>query len=284
MQPIALTRASQLIHVAETLERLGESPEKMLSKAKLPMWHQVVGVAEMPHRQIGLRQQSFGRLAKSFQRPGGVDQLAGAGERYGLHRNFLPTNQSVAFHAIDHLERTGVAKASRTVLGPAPFGGALEPLISSLARLWHTGIAIRRQSVAHRGTQDPSPGQAKPPADRPDLLRISRDCLSGIARFFPGRFGCCRRAARAFCLPGLLRDALSDEPRPTASVAPRPRRRVGRVPFFGAWRLMAGLWRFVLVTILEGHCREIVIRGGEHCRQGSGHRPSKMTWRPSSSV
>ncbi|MDJ0897096.1 MAG: AraC family transcriptional regulator ligand-binding domain-containing protein [Alphaproteobacteria bacterium] len=39
MEPIALTRASQLIHVTETLERLGESPEHVLALARLPMWH-----------------------------------------------------------------------------------------------------------------------------------------------------------------------------------------------------------------------------------------------------
>ena len=39
MEPIALTRASQLIHITDTLERLGESAEAMLGQAKLPMWH-----------------------------------------------------------------------------------------------------------------------------------------------------------------------------------------------------------------------------------------------------
>ncbi len=39
MQPIALTRASQFIHVTDTLERLGESPERLLEQAKLPLWH-----------------------------------------------------------------------------------------------------------------------------------------------------------------------------------------------------------------------------------------------------
>ena len=39
MQPIALTRASQLIHVTDTLERLGFSAERMLEQAKLPLWH-----------------------------------------------------------------------------------------------------------------------------------------------------------------------------------------------------------------------------------------------------
>lgn len=39
MEPIALTRASQLIQVTETLERLGASPEHVLANAGLPMWH-----------------------------------------------------------------------------------------------------------------------------------------------------------------------------------------------------------------------------------------------------
>ncbi len=39
MEPIALTRASQLIEVTDTLERLGVSAERMLEQAKLPMWH-----------------------------------------------------------------------------------------------------------------------------------------------------------------------------------------------------------------------------------------------------
>ncbi len=39
MEPIALSRASQLIHITDTLERLGESPERMLRHAGLPMWH-----------------------------------------------------------------------------------------------------------------------------------------------------------------------------------------------------------------------------------------------------
>ncbi len=39
MRPIALTRASELIHVTDTLEQLGFSAERMLRQANLPMWH-----------------------------------------------------------------------------------------------------------------------------------------------------------------------------------------------------------------------------------------------------
>ena len=39
METVALTRASQLIHVTNTLERLDLSPERVLEQAKLPMWH-----------------------------------------------------------------------------------------------------------------------------------------------------------------------------------------------------------------------------------------------------
>ncbi len=39
MEPIALTRASQMIHVADTLERNGVSAERLLEKSGLPMWH-----------------------------------------------------------------------------------------------------------------------------------------------------------------------------------------------------------------------------------------------------
>ncbi|MDJ0950221.1 MAG: AraC family transcriptional regulator ligand-binding domain-containing protein [Alphaproteobacteria bacterium] len=39
MAGIPLTRASQLIHVTNTLERHGLSAERMLEDAKLPMWH-----------------------------------------------------------------------------------------------------------------------------------------------------------------------------------------------------------------------------------------------------
>ena len=38
MADIALTRASELIQVAETLEQLGESPERIMAQANLPMW------------------------------------------------------------------------------------------------------------------------------------------------------------------------------------------------------------------------------------------------------
>ncbi len=38
MGPIALTRASELIHVTDTLEQLGVSAERMLVQANLPMW------------------------------------------------------------------------------------------------------------------------------------------------------------------------------------------------------------------------------------------------------
>ena len=38
MGPIALTRASELIHVTDTLEQLGVSAERMLAQANLPMW------------------------------------------------------------------------------------------------------------------------------------------------------------------------------------------------------------------------------------------------------
>ena len=36
---LALTRASELIHVTETLDVLGESPERLLARANFPMWH-----------------------------------------------------------------------------------------------------------------------------------------------------------------------------------------------------------------------------------------------------
>ncbi len=39
MEDFALTRASQLIHITDTLERLGYSAEQMLTRANLPMWH-----------------------------------------------------------------------------------------------------------------------------------------------------------------------------------------------------------------------------------------------------
>ncbi len=39
MEPISLTRASQLIHVTDTLERIGVSPEQLLDDLGLPMWH-----------------------------------------------------------------------------------------------------------------------------------------------------------------------------------------------------------------------------------------------------
>ncbi len=39
MEDFALTRASQLIHITDTLERLGYSAERMLTRANLPMWH-----------------------------------------------------------------------------------------------------------------------------------------------------------------------------------------------------------------------------------------------------
>ena len=39
MEPIALTRASQLIHVTDTLEGMGVSSEGLLESLGLPMWH-----------------------------------------------------------------------------------------------------------------------------------------------------------------------------------------------------------------------------------------------------
>ncbi len=39
MEDFALTRASQLVHITDTLERLGYSAERMLTRANLPMWH-----------------------------------------------------------------------------------------------------------------------------------------------------------------------------------------------------------------------------------------------------
>ncbi len=39
MEPIALTRASQLIHVTDALERIGVSTERLLERLGLPMWH-----------------------------------------------------------------------------------------------------------------------------------------------------------------------------------------------------------------------------------------------------
>ncbi|MDJ0981460.1 MAG: AraC family transcriptional regulator ligand-binding domain-containing protein [Kiloniellales bacterium] len=39
MEPIALTRASQIIHATDALERIGVSAERLLEKLGLPMWH-----------------------------------------------------------------------------------------------------------------------------------------------------------------------------------------------------------------------------------------------------
>ncbi len=39
MEPIALTRACELIHIADRLEQLGATPEKVLAQAGLPLWH-----------------------------------------------------------------------------------------------------------------------------------------------------------------------------------------------------------------------------------------------------
>ena len=39
MEPMSLTRASEFIHVTNTLERLGQSPERIIGHARLPNWH-----------------------------------------------------------------------------------------------------------------------------------------------------------------------------------------------------------------------------------------------------
>ena len=52
MEAIALTRASELIHAADTLERLGESPERVCRQANLPMWHYCDPDDLIPDHQI----------------------------------------------------------------------------------------------------------------------------------------------------------------------------------------------------------------------------------------
>ena len=39
MEPVALTRTSELIHITDRLDKLGASPEEVLEQAGLPMWH-----------------------------------------------------------------------------------------------------------------------------------------------------------------------------------------------------------------------------------------------------
>ena len=64
MEPIALSRASELIQVSDTLERLGFSAERLLGQASLPMWrycdpddlipkHQIFAFMEHAARSVG---------------------------------------------------------------------------------------------------------------------------------------------------------------------------------------------------------------------------------------
>ncbi len=39
MQPVALTRASELIQITDAMDRFGLSPDRVMRRAKLPMWH-----------------------------------------------------------------------------------------------------------------------------------------------------------------------------------------------------------------------------------------------------
>ncbi len=63
MEPIALTRASQLIHVTDTLERIGVSAEGMLEKLGLPTWHYCDPDDLIPTRHIYML---LGQAARSL--------------------------------------------------------------------------------------------------------------------------------------------------------------------------------------------------------------------------
>ena len=70
MVPIAVTRASEFIHVTDTLERLGESPERILEQANLPMWqycdpddlipkHHIFALMDYAARSLGIPEFGF---------------------------------------------------------------------------------------------------------------------------------------------------------------------------------------------------------------------------------
>ncbi len=66
MKPMALTRASELIHVATSLEGLGVSVERMLEQAKLPMWQHCDPDDLIPTRDIHVLMD---RAARTFGSP-----------------------------------------------------------------------------------------------------------------------------------------------------------------------------------------------------------------------
>nr|MDJ0983099.1 hypothetical protein [Kiloniellales bacterium] len=61
MKRITLTRACELIHAAETLERLGYSAERILAQANLPMWHYCDPDDLIPDHHIRLFLERAGR-------------------------------------------------------------------------------------------------------------------------------------------------------------------------------------------------------------------------------
>ncbi len=65
MEQIELTRASEFIHVTNTLERLGQSPERIVGQAQLPSWHFCDPDDLIPAHHIHLLMDHSGRALGS---------------------------------------------------------------------------------------------------------------------------------------------------------------------------------------------------------------------------
>ena len=99
MEQIALTRASELIHVTDTLEQLGESPERILEQAKLPMWHYSDPDDLVPKHHVF---ELMSRAARSLGSPT-FGLLVGEQTRLSSMGTFgsLVANSLTAYHALE---------------------------------------------------------------------------------------------------------------------------------------------------------------------------------------
>ncbi len=120
MDPIALTRASQFMHVTETLEHLGEEPERLLEQANMPMWHFCDPDDLVPthhiHRLMDQAARSLG--ARTFGLMVGAQNSFGTLGAYGK----LVANAPTPYHSFKTSSRllplhTSGARNSMTEVG-----------------------------------------------------------------------------------------------------------------------------------------------------------------------
>ncbi len=138
MKRITLTRACELIHAAETLERLGYSAERILAQAQLPMWHYCDPDDLIPDHHIRLFLERAGRALGTAN----FGFLVGAETNLSTMGSFgrLITNSLTIFHAF--------ATTSRLIQLQTTGGGYW--LTDTGKEVWYHGSEFHCSKVGRR--------------------------------------------------------------------------------------------------------------------------------------